>query len=956
MPGYAELLAFQNQAGNQAALSFVGQREAVQGNPPPPGQLPADVNVGFNPQDIAHRLVEAINKKKFEQVNPKRLDPFDQEHLDPWMPAYRRHVDFPAVVAALSGRTAGQIQDIDRAYAAFAGRPLRVDLLDGGESGLLTDLTPDELIRVRVLLDGTRAAPGEGDLAVDLAELNRLDADAAELHTLLHGDLPDADVERVMTLLRRDAAGNAALAKRYRALFNVELVGDLGRLGGVGNLTRAMLLLAGAAGAAELADALKIAALRGQVAEIDAKIAELTKPGPLTGFLPLHVNDQGKVDFFGAPGSDLSHRFEELRKQRRGVVADIEARVGQAGAEARQAALQQGDLAEPAATQRAAEQAAKDRMRAVLGGDVEKAAAGLGGADAAALRAVAADDPVARAAAHLHQLREADTLTGAAIAETLRGLREQAEEQTRQAMPLEDPAARADAARSLADDYLRRLPLAYDAGQPADAPTFERLVAGTGTQTEVVLNLALRLSGGQLDPVSELRFALAGDRKDLETVKRVLRDKTAAEITQIKRQFPELEAELFGSASTTAGERNNAVDWWAARTGTGGKASGTDRLTLEDYLQRPEKEGGLEEARYIWARAEREYQYAIDNRGFTGWWRDHWGSEARALMDESISNILRLYARFAASGGTDSEALRQMRLWRATIRGDRAGYEKANAELRAKFEAVAAFALQVALTALLTPAAAAIFEVVEAAEAAALAARAVKLASSVIVNTVSTVAANAAVQDHYGLDSLEHDLIGGLGSVIGSESVGKLSGLLGNRFVSSLAGKEIISAASTLAGIEVTAELEGRSLTEDLSVRSFLLTHGQGKIAHAVTEAVSPEEHAKRPGGAAGQAAAEQAGVAEPSAPDPTGGITAEPADVPSHTSMALPDPAEVAPAGPSRRPAEAPVGHAVAAGRGISGLRPRTGVQTDRYRSTGAEGGVQTGRGGACGRIGGRP
>ena len=141
--------------------------------------------------------------------------------------------------------------------------------------------------------------------------------------------------------------------------------------------------------------------------------------------------------------------------------------------------------------------------------------------------------------------------------------------------------------------------------------------------------------------------------------------------------------------------------------------------------------------------------------------------------------------------------------------------------------------------------------VAEGAEAAVMAARAVKMVRGVLVNTVTTVAANAAVHDDYGLAGLEHDLLGSLGSVIGAGTVSKLSGLLGNRFVTSLAGKELISAASTLAGIEATAVLEGRALTADLSVRNFLLTHGQGKIVHAVTESVAgPEEHAgpARPG------------------------------------------------------------------------------------------------------------
>jgi hypothetical protein len=764
--------------------------------------------------------------------------------------------------------------------------------------------------RVRALLEGTRAAAGEGELAFDLAELNRLDADAAELHSLLHGDLPEASVERVMTLLRRDAKVNAAVGTRYHALWGVDLAGDLTLLG-VGNLPRAILLLGGSTVAA---DSLKVGVLRAQVAEIDAEIRELRSSSGM------EIVITAKIDL--------------LRKRRRGIVADIEARVGQAGAEARQAALEQADLTEPGVADAAAGQAAKDRMRAVLGGDVEKAAASLGGADAEALRALAGDDPAARAAAHLHQLREADALNAAAITETLRGLREQAEQQARQAMPLEDPATHAGAARSLAEDYLHRLATAYDAGRPTGGPSFDQLVAGTGSLTDVLLNQTLRASGGEIDPVADLRFALAGDRNDLETVKRVLRGKLAAEIDEIKRRFPELESELFGRAPTTAGEDNDVADFFAKMTGTGGKATGADRLTLEDYLKRPKVEGGLEEANYIVGRAEREYQYAIDNRGFTGWWRDHWGNEARSLMDESIRNIRQLYIQFVTGGGSDAEALRQMRLWRATIRGDRAGYEKANAELRATFEAVAAFALQVALTALLTPAAAAIFRVAEGAEAALFAARAVKVARGLIVNTVSTVTANAAVQDNYGLASLEHDLLGGLGSLIGSTSVNKLSGLLGNRFVSSLAGKEVVSAASTLAGIEATAALEGRSLTADLSVRNFLLTHGQGKIAHAVTEAVTPEERT-RPAGATERTPAELTAGAEPAkgegaaTTEPTAGAEPTPAELAKSTGAGESErarvageaePARVAGEEVTRRPAEAtttPVEAASATGAG---------------------------------------
>ena len=803
----SNLTGLQASAGNRAVAAAIARTRRPRVQRAPASPAPADVDTGFNPQDIAHRLIEAI----------------DQTEIKAPYPPFLRHVDLAPVVSALDRRTVAQIQQIDAAYKGFEKRSLRYDLLGGGDSGFPTDLSKDGMVRVRVLLDGTAAGPEEGQLAADLAELNRQDADSAELHTLLAGDLGRSEKERVMVLLRRDADGNQAVAKRYKILSGKELQADLGRLGTL-DLPRAQMLFLGQV---EAADALRIARLRGRVEGIDAKIAELKSQ---------RYQMQAVVQF----------QVGKLRKERRELITEMESAVGQAGAEARRESLEQSEVDDPAAAQAIADQAASARMGKVLGGDAELAAAGIAGADAAALRGLATDDPVARAAAHLHQLREAEKLDGAAITEALRGLREQAEVKARQEWPLESAQVQVEAANRFATGYIEQLPAAYDALRPADGRTFDQVAVKSGTATDIALNKALRGQSGRLDPVQELRFALTGGRKDLATVKRVLRDKSAAQIAAIKREFPELEAELFGRAPTTAGEDNDVATAMAMLTHTSGKATGSDRLAIEDYLQRPSTEGGLDEGRYVLARAEREYQYAIDNRGFTGWWRDHWGNEARALMDESIANIRRLSTAFSASRGTDGEALREMRLWRATIRGDRAGYEKANAELRATFEAVAAFALQVALTALLTPAAAAILRVAEGAEAALMAARAVKLARGVLVNTVSTVAANAAVHDNYGLAGLERDMLGSLGSLVGAGTVGKLSGMLGPRFVTSLAGKELISAASTLAGIEATALLEGRSLTQDLSVRNFLLTHAQGKVLHVVGQSVTPKEGTPR--------------------------------------------------------------------------------------------------------------
>ena len=182
--------------------------------------------------------------------------------------------------------------------------------------------------------------------------------------------------------------------------------------------------------------------------------------------------------------------------------------------------------------------------------------------------------------------------------------------------------------------------------------------------------------------------------------------------------------DLVGWAPTRAGQKDTTLS-----DDPKGKAQGTDRLLIEDYLQRPYQEGGKAEVDYIVARAEREHEYTIDNRGATGWWRDHWGNEARSLLDATLKEVRAKRDTYYAltNNGTNRAAMRSrdakvlirdMHFARATIRGDRAGYEKATAELRATFQAIASFVLQAVLTAVLTPAAAALFRGISAAAAA----------------------------------------------------------------------------------------------------------------------------------------------------------------------------------------------------------------------------------------------
>ncbi len=762
------------------------------------------------------------------------MEAIDQSDIKTSRTPLERHVDLPAVVAVLNGRTARRIREIDAAYQSFEHRSLRTDVLGYGESGFPTDLTLDGIARVRVLLDRDRW-PNEGDLAAGLAEMNRLDADAAELHSLLMNDLDDLAIERVMTLLRHDAPGNEALARHYSVVAGSQPTGrdqvapklstDLGRLG-IRNMPHAMFLYFGQTLSA---DQLKVADLRGRIESVDTSITKLQQPqaGPASIF-------EAQV----VPAFVIDAEVGELKKKRSGLVAEMEAFVAQTGAEGRKESLDQADAADPEAAMAAADKGAKERMGAVMGSDAELTSAGIVGADAQALRSLVADDPVGSASAHLLQLREIGDLNATAITDVFREF-EQAEVQARRALPMESPDVVEKTAQSLASDYTRRLPGVYDAARPPGTPTFD-VLATTGSDGDISYNATLLVHGGRLDPVQELRFALAGSRHDLETVKRVLRDKSAAEIADIKREFPELETELFGRAPTTAGDDNDVIAALAAMTNTGGKASRSDRLILEDYLQRPSAEGGpAGEGRYIQDRAEREYQYAI-NRGFTGWSHDRWGS--RAGLDGRVNHehpaaLLtvrdrRRHRHHAAAGDAavaGHDPRRPCRL--------REGQCRAPCHFRGGSRVRAASGPD----RIAHPGGCrSVFRVAEGAEAATMAARAVKVIRGVLVNTVATVGANATVHDNYGTAALKHDLLGGLGSLLGAGAVGKLSGVLGKPFVTSLAGKEIVSAASTVAGVEATALLEGSSLTGDLSVRNFLIMHGQGKVMHAVGQAFAP--------------------------------------------------------------------------------------------------------------------
>ena len=731
----------------------------------------------------------------------------------------RWNVDFSAVVSVLSNLTAAEVNEVKAAYSKHENkRSLEEDLFGKGASGFESNLSEVQRAQIRALLAGTRAGRTAEKQA---AATHVASAQAAEMHRLLRGDQSKADVERMMTILRQGQAANAALNAAYTRLTGTTL--EIGRMRPL-DMMRASMLLAGNVVAA---DACKVSTLKGRITGIDEDIAKL--------------EDVSRASPLGSLGGVW--QIKHLREERKKLVGEIAQRGEQAAAEAQ-----------------ATGESVKARVGAVLG-DAGALATQVRGPDAAVIRAIAEDDPAAKVAAQLRKAREAGELSAEKLATALRGLRAEAEKRARQMLPSGGPRVEAEATR-LADEYFAKLRIQYNALVPKGGDMFETIVKETGDEGDENLNKALWVGAGRLADVEELVLALRGGRKDTEAVERVLRNKSAMEIQILKVQYMgrtggrSLDFDLFGLAPTTAGEENPQLIG-GAYLKSQGKAEGTSRLNLEDYMQRPNVEGGIDEMWYIVARAEREYAYTIENRGVTGWWRDAWGNEQRTLLNETLAELHRLQTAYlrmvgwvphtgyllrpeAAKSQDAKKILQEMRLARHTIRGDRAAYEKATAELRATFQAIASFVIQAALTALLTPAVGALFKGAMAARGV-MAARMIKWVETVSVNAVSSVGGNLMVHGpDYSLAMLKADLLGGLGGQLGSDAVGKMLGPVAKGLAQRLGPKcsaEIISFAKGIGNIEGGAWAQG--MEGDLSLQNIVQTHLMGKGSEVITQGVS---------------------------------------------------------------------------------------------------------------------
>ncbi|MEX0782760.1 MAG: hypothetical protein WD557_08925 [Dehalococcoidia bacterium] len=791
---------------------------------------PADIDIQdeFNPLSILHQLLNAIDQSDTYMAGGTV-----------YQPVLKRNVNFAAVVRALNGLTATQAKRVEADYAAHENkRSLETDLFGKGESDYDSNVDKNEEAQIRALLAGTKAEKGAGEPEQAAVATHNATAQAAEVQRLLKGKPGKANVEQVMAILRQSTEANSALNEAYKRLGGLLYV-DLER---TGQSPRAELLMEGRW---VEADALKVGGAQRRLEELNPEIKKLEAL-----VAPKELSLENLV--LGPSGMEQmlnQQKLSKLRAERTKLIAEIEATGQQAITEAHR---EKGDVTA--------------RVSAVFG-DVAGLKAAVGDTSAPVLKAMIDNKPAMRVAAELRRSAEAGKLTGPQLTAALRSLRAEAEAQAARALGEAPPDIVKAKADEIASDYFREVRATYDDLTKGDAKRkpFDEIVKETGNAGDETLNKELVASSGQLSDVRELVLALRGDRKDMATVERVLRNKDALTIKILKSQYTvmtmgrSLDHDLFGLSGTKAGE-DDFSGLAMAPADMKGKASGTARLNLEDYMQRPDEEGGPAEVLYIWSRAMREYEYTLEHGGITGSINDAWGNEPRKLLDETKTHLSLLVLQYRRLLGWDPasktilypddikspEALRlihEMRLARHTIRGDRAAYEEATAKLRATFEAIASFVIQAALSAVLTPAAAALFRVAKGTHAALTLGNQVrKFAAALAASTGSNIGSTIAVTGDYSLAQLKTALAGGAAGQFGGLAFDKVLG----RVAKGLADQknwslsvELREFAKNTVSTETSLWTEGKSLLEDPSITRLLTEHLQGRGGELITAGVT---------------------------------------------------------------------------------------------------------------------
>jgi hypothetical protein len=763
-----------------------------------------------------------------------------------------RKVDVALAVSALEGLTPEQLAEVRKSYLAHEGRTLDHDLFgthaggtnlsQGNRARLQALMHYDSADNLALVLDTAGLPAGQiaattdamhkslavaGAGAAPGLDADQLRADAAELRQLLTDKPNESERERIMKLLRNDAVRNDQMAVHYHELFTSDVRADIGKYLDEAPASRALLLLAGDRIGA---DAAAVEERRKEIASLNEHLADLEKQGEVeAGVLSLGMGSYRDVR------EAIKKKLEEQRaEQVAGVEATLEA--------ARQEAIEGADASHRAT-------AAAERVNAILGRGTgaggtlgQSLAAVLTTHEEAVVAATAANSPPQLAAARLMQAVMATKLTPALVEAELRGLRDAAAQEARGRLLAKlaslDPATTAPVRQAFAERLQAQLPESTEAlttayfdelrtrynanfagipGMPGDM--LAALLRSLDAKEESGKLTALLAGHGRLDPVDELVFALEGDHKDIETVKRVLgrapADKRQELVAQYEgRTHQSLRTVLLGTGKPRVDLGDTGFLLGLASPAAtavltapvGGKAKDHDAFVVRELLDEPLKKGGVQEAEFLTSHAGKERDWAVDDSGLAGSLHDLGGSETRELMDETANvavwDLVTYRALLAAGRSAEADAmLQQIRRDRQRLRHDRAAYSSSVDEFRSKLSAALTIAVDIAIMVALPEAA------------------------PFLVGLGATVAGHVAVNvvlygDKYDASMLKNDVLGAVGSAAGA----KLAEL-------ALAGKVVGGAAEL--GEDVTVSVSKTIVREAPEVASASV------VAMAKREAVA---------------------------------------------------------------------------------------------------------------------
>jgi hypothetical protein len=722
----------------------------------------------FNPESITNDLRRAIDQME-PSAHPSTSTASQVLSVGglvgtPDLVFYRK-IDVDLTIKSLENLTPSQLNRIRALYTKLEdGHTLEHDLFDKNESGYPTELKPDQELRIKALLQGTRAEDP------NTVPEGRIVADAVELHGLLDGKLSEAERERVMALHRRPGEQISRMDAAYRRAYGKDLGTVLdGKLEGLQKMRMYELRDDNVA----KADACAIEDKRRAIAALADK--------PIDPFHPTALLDERKKLMAG---------IEDIAEMNR-----------------REA------MADPLNAGKSAAQAVQERMAKVLSvqdgdaghtlGDELKATLGVAGSGS--LRAMVSGSLTAAAAWQLLQMEVDRTTSTDKLAAILRGFRPQAEHDLMVTMhdPNLAPEARLalahnfeaqvdQQARGYADEFVKKYEAARQlegVGRPYDD------IVESASAVNADMMKALRVGGGKLEDIDELDIAIR--KEDVDGIQAVLskqRNGTAvraleAEYNKRHPDGPNLRRALFGKAawSETGGDIKVAeeVDSYYTKA----LLHGRHASLAGEALTKPDKMSGEEEVAWMAAGGRRERQVTEDTSGFMGTVRE-WGElpETEAIMRESAKHLTALEAEWKANdpwGRPRGTILAEMRRERATLSGDAAAYEAENAKMVAQLRSGIAMALQIAL-------------------AVAIPGLGAGLIGTMALNIGATVATNMlALGDAYSLTNFRNDVLGGVlgaaGGKLGEEALGAIA--------SRVVGKAVPEAIEVTESVGLTTAL-----------------------------------------------------------------------------------------------------------------------------------------------------